>query len=339
MVIFLLVIQKLPSLLPTKESILAFSNVLNYFPSGNFCYYLKATDTGFIFGGFANAFIYLLIAISFLFVINLKLIKILKTKSFGLTSSTKHKRKVNPLSFISNLKVNPLVKKNIIYTIRSPRTLVGTLYLLGLYIFALVAVLIKSPDSTKGLKFALLLIPVFQVVNFVGIGANIFAYDYEGVISYFIYPITSNDLVKSKYFIPIFFACINMIFGSIFLFLFKIDMRDFIFLTSFLIIISFIFMGIGYLLSVYFPKSVGFYSMIGPAISFSTLIITLILLVALYFVEILLFMSGLGLMTKLILIVFFYMADCIIYIYRKKLIDLGGKILLKQKGKIIRECQ
>lgn len=331
---------RLPSFLLTKDNIIRFSDFLTIFPSSVFFDFIKNTAIRFSLSNFVLNLAYFVIINYLILIINIYFTKKLYSINYGKISSQMWRNKRFLFNFISIININPIIKKNIIYFLRSPKMLVNIIFLLVGCLSIVIPVLLRKSNYNE---FSEILISLkimflsFQTIIILILGGNIFGQEYNGIINYFIRPILPQNILTAKMIIPFILAIFNLFFSTIVLIFLNEKLVDYLLYISILFSSSMIFIFIGTFLSIHFPKSIPYYQINGLNTSLVTMFLSFLLLLLFAGIQIVLF-SITDYLTKSIIIITLFIVGIIIIYYAKKILFKLSKILIYQKEKIILLC-
>ncbi len=273
--------------------------------------------------------------------VNLHILRIINTAAKpGHEKSSKHEQ-----NFITKLVdryvSNPIIKKELHYTFRSPRELLN--YGVIIYFYIYTAWMVLSDGVSKlGLHHVLLIMQMFflfmHILIILQYCGNFFRYDYEGVINYFYRPISYSYLIRSKTFPFNIILIFNILFALIMLIITGIKPAGFLLFISLIIILYHSGSAAGTLLSIYFPKRVNLYGLTGSNVTFWSFIITLLsasILIGLCYPMIKDFSGVFKIFVSIILLIF----SLKIYYSQERINSIFAKILIKRKERIINVCR
>jgi len=325
------------SVLITKESIIYLGSFLTISPTGaiiHLIYSMRGNIHVFTFFSILSYFVLLNII---LFYLNKSLIQ--KNQNLNkVFFGGRRKRTLLNLLRINN----PFIRKNVFYFLRSPKMTVNAFFFFAFYPIILFPFLSSSSSIDAISDNALIAI----ILTFLGIhsisiliwGSNVFAHEYSSVINYFIAPVLLRNALFAKTVIPLFYATLNFIIASFVLIYLHVSFLNLILFWGLLFVSCLVFIQLGFLLSIYFPKAISFTSINGMNTSLISAVLSLILTII--FVSVSSRIYGVGsLVLKEVIIFILFSSWLIVFFYYKKIFHNISKIFAQQKGRIILSCQ
>ncbi|GBD91839.1 hypothetical protein BMS3Abin04_02571 [bacterium BMS3Abin04] len=334
--VIVLIIPKISFYFSNEQSIKKLSDILFYFPTGIF------TKSIFALSGQSDVFqifryaLYLFLFGFSLSGINLYLVKFYKTRDFGKTWKKKKLKEPVIPKLLNKTSLGPFEKKNIFYLYRSPRALLNILVFIMYEILLAYFVTVRLHDkSALNIYVAVSFIVLFQSLIILGYAGNFFAFDYSGIINYFFRPLKTERLIKSKILILNILVIFNSLVFIYFAFLFRINIYDVLLQINALIFVYFVSLFVAILLSLFFPKTVGFYAMMGMNAPFMAVLISMIISMGFWGLDYLLLAKINSIRVELTIIFFVFLLNLSLVYYKKSIFGFFDKILINQKEKII----
>lgn len=322
------------SSLLTKGSIIGIGSFLTIFPTGVFIYVSQSLAENNFFLTFVIIFFYFTLINILFFVLNVILIK--KNVKAPILPFINRRKK----SFWSKISINPLLRKNVLYFLRSPKMIVNSFLFFVFYVITLISSLSSESIDVSSDK-TLLLIITFISVHVVSVlisGGNVFGHEFSAVINYFFAPISLQRVLVAKIFIPIGYAVINFLISVVVLIYFHISLLDFLLYWSLVLLITLIFVLLGLVFSIYLPRTISFTALNGLNTSLITAILSLILalLVAGGSAIILSITSR---VIKIAVVVVLLVIGLTLLFYFKSIIYNISKLFVNRKKRLIEICQ
>ena len=331
-----LIIPKIPAFIANAQNIKEISGVLFYLPTGIFAKAVVALNSQ---NNTVQIIVYILYLILFsaaLFVINFLLVKFYKNRDFGKAKKEKKIKKPVIPALLNKTGVGPFEKKNLIYLYRSPRALLNVLAIIGYEVLLAYFVSVHLNDkASPNIYIALSFTVLFQSLIILAYAGNFFSFDYTGIINYFFRPLKTEKLIKSKLLIVNILVFFNMLVFIYFTLVLKINRYDFLLQANFLVLTYFIPMFFAVLLSFYFPKTVGFYAMMGTNASLATVLISMIISFGFWGLDYLLLAKITNTTVVLAITFCIFIVNILAAYYKNYAIEIFDKVLNKQKEKII----
>jgi len=274
-----------------------------------------------------------------LFAANLLLVKFYKNRDFGKVNVKSKLTRPKVSNFIHKIKLGAFEEKNLIYLFRGPRPLLNAFGFIFIEIYLVYFATAKVNDGTIKYIYVLFSIIIYlQSLIIIANAANFFAYDYSGIINYFFRPLKIRTFINSKILIVNIFTIINALSLIYLGLLLKLNAIDIVLQFDLLFFTYLVFLIIAIIISFYFPKVVGFYSIMGMNMSILSVIIGIIFAMAFWGLDYLLLTGIKFITTKLVIIFLIFLINLTIINIKEKIFALFNKILIKQKEKIINVC-
>lgn len=334
--LIILSIPKIPPYLSNENSVKRISEVLFYLPTGVF------TKAVIALNGQNNTlqivvyFLYLILFSVALFAINLFLAKFYKNCNYGKTRKEKKIKKPAIPSLLSKTTLGSFEKKNLIYLYRSPRALLNVLVFIIYEVLLTYFVTVHLNDvNTPNINVVISFTVLFQSAMVLTYAGNFFSFDYSGIINYFFRPLETKYLIKSKILILNILVIFNMMIFIYFTFLLKINKYDFLLQANFLVLTYFISIFVAVLLSLNFPKTVGFYALMGANAPIITVIISIIISFGFWGLNYVLLAKITNIAVILTIILCVFVVNLLAVYFKNDVVDIFNKVLIKQKEKII----
>ncbi|MHB1687143.1 MAG: hypothetical protein ACYCVH_07200 [Ignavibacteriaceae bacterium] len=337
-IIFIVIIHRLPLFLKDANNLTSAEKFLGLFPTGIYSNFILNAESSLISYNFLSTLSYFLALNIILFALNYRIAKFIRNKSY-ITIFHKNSLKKSLLTrlFLS-VPVNPFSKKDIVYTLRSLRTMFFHLMIavfVPILIFAYMKNTLDKEQNFNNIinQFSFSILFNFSIgLNFAG---NIFAFEGNAIINYFFRPISYASIIKSKTFIPNYYIVIILLTNLILLLILCTEFSIIIFYELLIFLNYFLLLLLALPLSIYFPKEVNFNAMNSFLTSLVSLFIFLILAFILWFI----FQTTLAFYIHsnykfLIFLILCFMIVPFLY-YKEKIFSRLGRLLLKRKEKII----
>jgi hypothetical protein len=323
-------VKLLQTITVSKINITKLSNFLNYLPSGRLLLFSYSKHSSLLF--FFETSIYFLFLNLIFLIVNITLTKRLSKKRF-LSIANSNRTKNSLSNFVKNSKLNPFIKKEILYHFRSIKMIFNFLILTIGYSLLIYYVITKSNYSDNKLLLEFqnlgLLLNAILIIILTG---NIFRFDEQSIKAYFIFPTQPSIIINAKIRITHFFLLLNSLMVTISLIYLKIPVLNFLVFIALLLLTSYFFHYVGLLFSIYFPKKIDMNALNGLNVSVVTLIISIpILFIVFLFVQYVL--SFTELLPQIIVIMFVIILSGLLY--KLQITDKLGKLLNKRKTLII----
>jgi hypothetical protein len=323
-------VKLLQTITVSKINITKLSNFLNYLPSGRLLLFSYSKHSSLLF--FFETSIYFLFLNLIFLIVNITLTKRLSKKRF-LSIANSNRTKNSLSNFVKNSKLNPFIKKEILYHFRSIKMIFNFLILTIGYSLLIYYVITKSNYSDNKLLLEFqnlgLLLNAILIIILTG---NIFRFDEQSIKAYFIFPTQPSIIINAKIRITHFFLLLNSLMVTISLIYLKIPVLNFLVFIALLFFTSYFFHYVGLLFSIYFPKKIDMNALNGLNVSVVTLIISIpILFIVFLFVQYVL--SFTELLPQIIVIMFVIILSGLLY--KLQITDKLGKLLNKRKTLII----
>jgi len=336
-IIFLTITNKLNAFLQNTNNIILTEKILNLFPSGIYLNFIMNINSGFL------SYIFLLTLSYFLFInisllaLNIYFANLLRRKNCSVSPNKNNMKKSFLTRLSLSVKINPITKKDLVYTLRCLRTML--FHLLIVIFLPILLISYKSSvhenSSIRNIinqfSFSILYTSLI-VISFAG---NIFAFDGKSIINYFFRPISYTDILKSKTFISNFYIVIILFANLILFIILRTGFIDIIF-CELLILLDYILLLLAALpLSIYFPKEVNYWAMNGFLTSFINLFILIVITVILWFISQAALVYYIHSNNKILLFILVCFMIAPFYYYKEKIIASLSRLLSKRKEKII----
>jgi len=334
-ILFIVCFQYLQTLKINNFNLTKFSGILNHYPSGRYLLFgFKAQPSSLFFLGTLTYFLFF--NLMFLLVNASLTKKLLRINNAGAAKSNKIKTIFSVSYYVKNSKFNTLQKKEILYHLRSYKMSINFFFLFLCYTLFLYLLLFnKNLGNIKELLSTLQNIGLFfHIIIIVSLTGNIFRFGDLDLKPYFLFPISTIELISSKVIITYLWLVVNFIVVTIGLFHSGITFSNYLFYIALLLITFYLFHFLAILLSIYFPKKLNMDAINGLNLSFVTLLIFVPILATCF----LLLQYALGfsaLLPKIIIILF----SVILSVLSSKLqiINYLSRLLDRRKSLIIEE--
>ncbi len=326
---FIYVAIRLSYLIPLSPDVFShISSCLNYYPT--------SVLHNFLINDFPNNFaftFFYFISLNFLiFLINFILIKKNK-KQVKVSLNNVKKNKSSVFNFISN----PLLKKNLLYFVRSPKMTINFILSIVFFLFIVFPVFQSDFISSKEISILIMMFLLVQVSYLAIYGGNYFGQEYSGIVNYFIFPISFKMVILSKILLPLLFVLIFFLLSSIVLIILKITFWYYV-LYSTISLFQFFTLNIVFsICSFYFPRNISFTQVNGLNTSFTVLVVTIIILF-IHLTFLIFVLSYLAFYLQAIVVFLLLTSVYIIIRYRMKILKHLEKIYHYKKKVIIKEC-
>lgn len=335
----IVIIPKIFTYFTNQESIKKISDVLFYFPTGVFTKSLFSLNGNITVSQLYLYIFYFVLLGVMLFAANLLLVKFYKNRDFGKVNVKSKLTRPKVSNFIHKIKLGAFEEKNLIYLFRGPRPLLNAFGFIFIEIYLVYFATAKVNDGTiKNIYVLFSIIIYLQSLIIIANAANFFAYDYSGIINYFFRPLKIRSFINSKILIVNIFTIINTLSLIYLGLLLKLNAIDIVLQFDLLFFTYLVFLIIAIIISFYFPKVVGFYSIMGMNMSILSVIIGIIFAMAFWGLDYLLLTGIKFITTKLVIIFLIFLINLTIINFKEKIFALFNKILIKQKEKIIDVC-
>ncbi len=261
-VLILIALKNISSYLSVKENILYLSNLISIFPSGFYAKYLQRLNSESHLLYYSFILLYYGILNFLLLRLNIFTANKMKRRNFGISTSVNNLKSFSLLKHVSRLNISPFIKKDIIYSLRSPRILLNYIIAIPYMIYLLIYALHVYKELDL---FSIILL--FEFAFIIGFAGNAFQFEGKGIINYFFRPLIPNNCIRSKQFIANSYTNCFLLFYTILLIIIEINFADILFSLGLLVLNYYFFINVGISLTIYFPKKVNFWSYWGSGIS------------------------------------------------------------------------
>jgi hypothetical protein len=331
---FMIIIKQIPGFLSNSNNLINAASYLELAPTSMYTTLLLGSSSNFFYN-FIIGILYFAILNFLLFLLNIYCAKLLKKKSYGKTYQKFSTKKSILTKLFINSRVNPFSKKDVAYTLRSIRTMPSHLMIL-FFVVIILFISLKQPEQNSyklseqfSISFLFLSLIVLSFLS------NIFAFEADSIINYFIRPVTNNSLLKNKMLTSNFYYIIISVVNLIVMLILKTKFLDIMFFEIVFLLGYLFLLIISFPLSIYFPKKVSFEAMSGFLTSLISLfifsVLTFVSWVALY----LLFQLYLKAEIKFVFILSVLVAVIPFIYYRENILSVFGAMLSQRKEKII----
>lgn len=323
------------SSLLTKEYIINIGSFLSVFPTGAIIHFAQGLATNNSFFTFLAVLSYFVLINIILFALNIIVIK----KVTYMNKVYFDSRREKPL--LSIVRINPFLRKNVLYFLRSPKMIANAFLIFVFYTITLVPMLSSNSIDTSSNETMLALIITFLSIHVVSVlifGGNVFGHEFSAVINYFFAPISLQQVLVAKMFIPICYTMINFLIGAFVLIYSHISLLNFLLYLVVIFFSSLIFILLGLLFSIYFPKAISYTTMNGLNTSLITVILSLVLTLLFAAVSVIIF-GVVSTVLKVVIVIMLFAIGFILLFYYKGILYNISKIFVQQKERLISVCQ
>ena len=126
---------------------------------------------------------------------------------------------------------------------------------------------------------------LMQFGFFINLGSNLFGVDISNIFMFSRFPVPPLKMMQEKYYIYIFLSLINFLFGSLYLFLLKISLLNYILFVNVLFLAYVTTEIFSFFFSIYFPKKLDYFNVTKTGthflVSFAYLILAISFLIML----------------------------------------------------------
>ena len=335
-IIFIVIIQRLPLFLKDTNNLILAGNALRLFPTGVYSNFILNPQSSLLSYNFLFTLLYFLALNILLFVLNYRIVKFFKNKTYGRVSQKlRHNTSLLTRLFI-RVPINPFTKKDIMYTLRHFNTM-RLHFLMAVFIPVLIIAYIINDNNGVDIISQISISILFMSLLVLRFSGNFFSFEENAIINYFIRPINNSSIIKSKTFIANYYFVIILLTNLILLLILQTKFSVIIFYDFLILLNYFLLLLFTIPLSIFSPKKVKFNVIIGNVFptQLSSLFMFFIFAFILWFISKTTLTFYFYFNNKfLIFLILCFMLLSFIY-YKEKIFSRLGTQLSKRKEKII----